>query len=44
LRFSDNLGYGLTLEEIQTLVKNVAGPKERELTWQQFNAHIAKRA
>lgn len=43
LRLSDQLGYGLSPEEIQTIVKNVAGPKERELTWPQFNQHIAKK-
>jgi Ca2+-binding EF-hand superfamily protein len=43
LRLSDNLGFNLTFDEIQTIVKNIAGPKERELTWTQFNQHIAKK-
>lgn len=29
LRLSDNLGFNLTPDEIQTIVKNIAGPKER---------------
>jgi hypothetical protein len=44
LRLSDQLGFNLSPDEIQTIVKNVAGPKERELTWPQFNQHIAKKA
>lgn len=43
LRLSDNLGLNFTPEEIQTIVKSVAGPRERELSWAQFNEHIAKK-
>lgn len=43
LRLSDSLGFGLTPEEVQSLVKNIGGHKERELTWEQFNNYIAKK-
>lgn len=43
LRLSDNLGLSFSPEQIQTIVKSVAGPRERELTWAQFNEHIAKK-
>ena len=43
LRISDQLGYGLSVDEIGQLVRNIAGPKAREITWQQFDEHVAKK-
>jgi centrin-3 len=43
-RISEQLKYNLTEDDIKEVVNNVAGFGKREITWDQFNKYIAKKA
>ena len=43
LRISDHLNYGLSPDEIQQIVRKIAGPKAREITWEQFDEEVARK-
>jgi Ca2+-binding EF-hand superfamily protein len=42
-KVSNMLKLNLTDDQIQEAIQNIAGKGKQALTWEQFNAHIAKK-
>lgn len=42
-KLSNMLKFNLTDDQIQEVITNVSGKGKRDITWEQFNSHIAKK-
>ena len=43
MKVSDYLGFGLTPQELEMIIKKASGTAKRDLTWDEFNEHITKK-